>query len=546
MGSVEDELDIKTLNALRGTVDVERRLRIEMSTGTPSISDSAYAIKIRVKEDYKIVEKVVRKRRDKNDPLYNVDRLRDIVGLRIVTLYRLDALTIIPLLLEKIATGSKSSSGLFMREVLPFTDNRIALVETFADQAVIAIENVRLFEEVQARTRELQEALDYQTATSDVLEVISRTLIDLQPVLTAICETVAKLCETKDAEIFIRDGDCLRLGWVQGPMGTEAETWPITRGLVMGRAVLNRELIQVHDLRAAGEEYPEGYESSLLVGHRTIIAVPLMRKGEAVGVLTLRRSEVKPFTDKQITLLRTFADQAVIAIENTRLFEEVQARNRELTESLEQQTATSEILRVISSSPTDIRPVLDAVGENAARLCDANNAVVYKLEGDILRQVSSYGGLPTTSHPTAGLPVNRDRVTGRAVFDRQTIHVHDLAIEDAEFPEGSKDARRDGHRTTLATPLLREGVPLGAILIRRMEVRPFSERQIKLLETFANQAAIAINNVGLFEQVQARSRELSESLEQQTATADVLKVISRSTFDLQQVFDTLIEAWGLR
>src|SRR5262249_42938096 len=226
-------------------------------------------------------------------------------------------------------------------------------------------------------------------------------------------------------------------------------------------------------------------------------------------------------------------DQAVIAIENVRLFDEVQARNRDLTESLEQQTATSEILRVISSSPTDIRPVLDAVGENAAQLCDANNAVVYKLEGDILRQVASYGGLPTTSHPTEGLPVNRERVTGRAVFDRRTIHVHNLAIEDVEFPEGSKDARRDGHRTTLATPLLREGVPLGAILIRRMEVRPFSESQIKLLETFADQAAIAINNVGLFEQVQARSRELSESLEQQTATSDVLKVISRSTFDLQ-------------
>jgi signal transduction histidine kinase len=149
----------------------------------------------------------------------------------------------------------------------------------------------------------------------------------------SICETVAKLCETKHAEIFIRNGDRLRLGWVQGSMGTEAETWPITRGLVMGRAVLNRELIQVHDLRAASEEYPEGYQSSLLVGHRTIIAVPLMRKGEAVGVLTLRRSEVKPFTDKQITLLRTFADQAVIAIENTRLFDEIQDKSRQLQEA---------------------------------------------------------------------------------------------------------------------------------------------------------------------------------------------------------------------
>jgi two-component system, NtrC family, sensor kinase len=238
-----------------------------------------------------------------------------------------------------------------------FPGQQIELLRTFAEQAVIAIENVRLFEAEQQRTRELQEALDYQTATSDVLEVISRTPIDLQPVLAAICETVAKLCETKDAEIFIRDGDRLRLGWVQGPIGTEAENWPITRGLVMGRAVLNRELIQVHDLRAAGEEYPEGYQSSLLVGHRTIIAVPLMRKGEAGGVLTLRRSEVKPFTDRQITLLRTFADQAVIAIENTRLL-------NELRESLQQQTATSDVLKAERSR---LRAAMRALRD----LCDS-------------------------------------------------------------------------------------------------------------------------------------------------------------------------------
>src|SRR3974390_1052971 len=176
-----------------------------------------------------------------------------------------------------------------------------------------------LQQQVTALTRELAEAREQQTATSEVLHAISSSPNDLKPVLSAVCETVAKLCETKDAEIFIRHGDRLRLGWVQGPIGTETENWPITRGLVMGRAVLTRELIQVDDLRAAGEEYPEGYQSSLLVGHRTIIAVPLMRKGEAVGVLTLQRSEVKPFSDRQITLLRTFADQAVIAIENTRL-----------------------------------------------------------------------------------------------------------------------------------------------------------------------------------------------------------------------------------
>ena len=214
---------------------------------------------------------------------------------------------------------------------------------------------------------------------------------------------------------------------------------------------------------------------------------------------------------------------------------------RELNEAREQQVATSEVLRVMSTSPAEVQPVLDAVAENAARLCDANNAVIFRLKGELLEQVTSYGGIPTTSHPQEGLPANRDTVSGRAVCDRRTIHVHDLAAEDREYPVGSKHAKRDGHRTTLATPLLREGVPIGAILIRRMEVRPFSNRQIALLETFGHQAAIAIENVRLFEAEQQRTRELTELLEQQTATSEVLKVISSSQGDLQPVFQAMLE-----
>lgn len=190
------------------------------------------------------------------------------------------------------------------------------------------------------------------------------------------------------------------------------------------------------------------------------------------------------------------------------LEKELASRTRELSEALQQQAATSEVLRVISSSPTDIDPVLTAVGENAAHLCDANNAVIFRLEGDLLRQVASYGHIPTTSHPSQGLPINRDTVSGRAVVERRTIHVHDLAAEYSEYPIGSKHARRDGHRTTLATPLLRKGIPIGAILIRRMVVRPFSQRQIELLTTFADQAVIAIENVRLFDEIQDKSRQL--------------------------------------
>jgi GAF domain-containing protein len=420
------------------------------------------------------------------------------------------------------------------QEVRPFTDKQIELVQNFASQAVIAIENTRLLSD-------LRESLQQQTATADVLKVISRSTFDLQAVLDTLVQSAARLCETDMAAIVRLDNAAYRHAASHGYTSKLHEHMlsvrlEPNRASVVGRVALEGRAVQIRDIL----EDPEYRLTEVgQAGARTILGVPLLRQGAPIGVLLVIRRRVQDFTDKQIELLTTFADQAVIAIENVRLFDEVQARTHELSEALEQQTATSDVLRVISKSPTEIQPVLDAVGENAARLCDANNAVIFRLEGDLLRQVASYGGLPTTSHPTEGLPVNRGRVTGRAVFERRTIHVHDLAAEEDDFPEGSRDARRDGHRTTLATPLLREGSPIGAILIRRMEVRPFSDKQIALLETFADQAVIAIENVRLFDEVQARTRELTESLEYQTATGDILRVISSSPTDVQPVFDTI-------
>jgi GAF domain-containing protein len=425
-------------------------------------------------------------------------------------------------------------------EVRPFTDKQISLLQTFADQAVIAIGNVRLFEEVQAKTRDLSEALTYQTGSANILKVIASSPTDVGPVLDAIVDSACELCEAYDAVLRLREGDDLCFSAHRGPITTFRENWPVSRNWTAGRAVIEKRPIHVHDLLSPeGDDLPEAQELARRQGHRTILSVPLVREGESIGAITLRRLEVSPFSDKQIELLRTFADQAVIAIGNVRLFEEVQAKTRDLSEALTYQTGSSNILRVIASSPTDVEPVLKAIVESACELCGAYDALVRLKDGDHLKFSAHHGPIPTV---TGSLPISRNWTGGLAVIEQKPVHIHDLLSPEGDpFPEAQQRAREYGHRTILTVPLLREGESVGVIIIRRNEVHPFSDKQIALLQTFADQAVIAIGNVRLFEEVQAKTRDLSESLQFQTASSEVLKVISSSPDALQPVLDAIVQ-----
>ena len=435
----------------------------------------------------------------------------------------------VPLMRESVAIGE---IHIRRQEVRPFTDKQIKLLETFADQAVIAIENVRLFKELQDRNRQLTEALEQQTATSEILRVISSLPTDVQSVFDIIVRNAAQLCEGSGASVVRYDGELLDLV-AQYNISAEVREFmqhrfprPPTREFAMERAVLDGTVVHIPDTYQDTELRHDIADSARA---RALLAIPLLHDGQPIGAIGVNRSRPGPFTDKQIALLNTFADQAVIAIENVRLFQE-------LKESLEQQTATSEILGVIASSPTDIQPVLDVVAENAARLCEATDAVIHRIDGDKIRVVANYGPLP--GQYLGLLPIDRDSIPGRAIIERRTLHIDDLAA----LPEDdlrARFARTIGVRTLLATPLLREGTPIGTIHIRRMEVRPFTEKQIKLLETFAAQAVIAIENVRLFQELEARTRELARSVGELKALGEVGQAVS-STLDLQTVLSTIV------
>src|ERR1700730_9262670 len=445
------------------------------------------------------------------------------------------SLVVVPMLRHDEAVGAIAVTR---REAGGFSDDEIALLKTFADQAVIAIENVRLFKELQERNRDLTEALEQQTATSDILRVISSSPTDLGPVMDAVAENAARLCDASDAQILRADGETITLVASYGSLPTiSREPRPISRRLVGGRAIIARLTLHIPDVTLVQDEFPDS--STVPLGVRTALAIPLLREGTAIGVIMIRRMEVRPFSDKQVALLQTFADQAVIAIENVRLFKELAARNRDLTASLDQQTATADVLRIIAQSPTELQPVLDAIATSAVRLCAASDAVIERLEGERFYNAAHAGaqmkglvGLP--------LPLSRRFPGGRAVLDRERGILDDLhLVAETEYPDTLELLKLNPIHTVAEIPLLSEGKPLGSLAVLRAEVRPFTDAEIALLETFASQAVIAIENVRLFKELETRTQELTRSVGELRALGEVSQAIS-STLDLETVLTTIV------
>jgi signal transduction histidine kinase len=445
---------------------------------------------------------------------------------------------------------------IYRQEVRPFTKKQIQLVQNFAAQAVIAIENARLLNELRQRTADLTESVEQQTATSEVLKVISSSPGELEPVFQAMLKSATRICEAKFGTLYSRESDGFRAVAMHGAPSAyvaarlQKLVHPGSHNTGIARAAATKQPVQVEDAAADGG-YAAGDPTRIaavdLGGVRTLLDVPMLKDNEVIGIIAIYREVVRPFTEKQIALVQNFAAQAVIAIENARVLNELRQRTTDLAESLEQQTATSRVLEVISSSPGMLEPVFQSMLQNATRICGAKFGMMWLSEGQGFRSVALHGVPQTLATERIGRHVNFDADTplGKLAGTKQVVQVADITREQgykAGFRPLVELADLGGARTLLLVPMVKDNALVGALAIYRQEIRPFTEKQVDLLKNFAAQAVIAVENARLLNELHERTADLSESLEQQTATSKVLEVINRSAFDLKAVFETVAES----